>query len=169
MMNYLFAVNFEPGSHLKSVYTGMDLEVTEEFFRKIEERLIRDTSREDPLQFRQYVQKEYASKTLTYEMGVEKKHIRNTALFRLLLEKYQYNLKETVLNPLIDNDNFRSAIKDYGTPSFNSYDKNITRDVQLLMKNLKKNYQYTDEGAKQVCIYIIDNRILEKFGRNAAG
>ena len=168
-MKYLFAVNFEPGSHLKSVYTGMDLEVTEEFFRKIEERLIRDTSREDPLQFRQYVQKEYASKTLTYEMGVEKKHIRNTALFRLLLEKYQYNLKETVLNPLIDNDNFRSAIKDYGTPSFNSYDKNITRDVQLLMKNLKKNYQYTDEGAKQVCIYIIDNRILEKFGRNAAG
>ena len=77
--------------------------------------------------------------------------------------KYQYNLKEDVLNPFLKNDIFRNAIKDYGTKALKSYDKNIVRDVKFLINNLVKKYNYNEVGAKQICIYVIDNKISEKF------
>ncbi|MCP4130428.1 MAG: serine protein kinase PrkA [bacterium] len=163
VLNYMFAVNFEIGSNATCVYTDDELTVTEEFLMKIEERLDKESGKDVHKKFRAYVQKEYTSHTLTYEIGVEKKDIRETTLYALLMEKYQYNLKEDVLNPFLDNDNFRNAIKEYGQPEFKSYDKNIIRDVKFLIKNITKNYGYTEEGAKQVCIYVIDNKIPDRF------
>ncbi len=166
ILNYMFAINFELNSKVTCVYTNDDIDVTEEFFGRIEKLLLKEQSsakKSTAREFRDYVQKEYTSKTLTYEIGVENKAITATTLFNLLLDKYQYNLKEDVLTPFLKNDNFRNAIKDYSKSEFKSYDKNIIRDVRFLIKNLKKKYGYTEEGAQQICIYIMDNKIPEKF------
>lgn len=166
IQNYMFALNFEFGSKEKCVYTGMNLVITEEFLQRIEDKLIQTTFVNEIIEFRKYVQREYTSNTLTQEMGNENKNIKETNLYKLLLDKYQFNLKENVLSPFLQNDNFRNAIKDYGASAFKSYDKNIIKDVRYLINNLIKKYKYNEEGAKQVCIYIIDNKVPEKFANN---
>ena len=74
-----------------------------------------------------------------------------------------HNLKEKVMEPFLRNANFRSAIKDYATESFKSYDKRIREDVTMLMLNLNKKYGYSEQGAKEVCIYVVDNELTRTF------
>ncbi len=162
IMNYLFAINFDLGTSTRCVYTGEDIEITEDSLSHIETKLLGRANKDERSRFREYVQKEYTSKTLPAEIGGGK-NIKQTSLFNLLLEKYQHHLKEDVLNPFLENDNFRNAIRDYGTPAFKSYDKKIIKDVRFLMRNLKRNHQYTEEGSKQICIYVIDNDIPKTF------
>jgi len=91
------------------------------------------------------------------------KAICETNTYQLLHDRYVHNLKEKVMDPFLENDNFRSAIKDYATESFKTYDKRIREDVGLLMGNLKMKYGYTEQGAKEVCIYVLDNDLARKF------
>ena len=114
----------------------------------------------------QDVQKEYASKTLTQEMMVEDKPLTATELFDSLHERYVYNLKEKVLDPFLDNENFRRAIKDFGSEDFKTYDKKIRDDVTYLMDNLARKYRYNESGAQAICIYTIDNELPQRFGIN---
>jgi len=74
-----------------------------------------------------------------------------------------YNLKEKVLYPFLENDNFRRAIKDYNDEDFKTYDKRIRDDVSYLLNNLCEKYRYTDQGAKEVCMYVIDSDLAKKF------
>ncbi len=164
IQNYLFAINFEVGRTAKCVYTGEGLEITEAFLENTEYRLLGLKKEESQrLAFRKDVQNQYASKTLTQEMHLEGKAIRETQLYQLLHQCYVHNLKENVLDTFLKNDNFRSAIKDYATEAFKSYDKRIREDVNLLMRNLKKKYGYTEQGAKEVCIYVVDNSLTQTF------
>ena len=66
-----------------------------------------------------------------------------------------------------DNDfgNFRQGIKDYNSPGFRTYDKKIREDVTFLIGNLGTKYYYTEKGAQEVCIYVIDNDLARKFGQ----
>ena len=77
-----------------------------------------------------------------------------------------FNLKEKVLDPFLDNENFRQAIKDFDAEAFKSYDKRIREDVTFLMKNLCEKSRYTQQGAKEVCMYVIDNDLARKFSDN---
>ncbi|MBM3199825.1 serine protein kinase PrkA [Candidatus Woesearchaeota archaeon] len=166
IQNYLFAINFdgEKSNKVKCVYTGEMLEINDDFFKNLELRILGTTASYQSRQsFREYTQKEYASKTLTQEMQVEGKKLTETELYNNLFTKYTYNLKENVLDPVKENDNFRNAIKSYGTKDFDTYDKRIKEDVVYLMKNLVKKFGYTEEGARQVCIYVIDNHIIRRF------
>lgn len=63
----------------------------------------------------------------------EGKTIRETQLYQSLHQRYVHNLKENVMDSLLKNDNFRSAIKDYATEAFKSYDERIREDVNLFM------------------------------------
>lgn len=166
IQNYLFAINFdaEKEKKIKCVYTGDLLEITEDFFRSIETRILgANATYQQREAFREYTQKEYTSKTLTQEIQLEGKNVADTELYANLFSKYTYNLKENVLDPVKENDNFRSAIKNYATKDFDTYDKRIKEDVTYLIKNLVKKFGYTEEGARQVCIYIIDSNIIRKF------
>ena len=164
IQNYLFAINFEPGSVETSTYTGEKLEVSEEFFEGIEMRLLgSNVEKKDRLAFRADTQKEYTSKTLTQEIMVEGKPITETKIYESMYDRYIYNLKEKVLDPLLKNENFRRAIKDYNEEDFKAYDQKIRDDVTYLIKNLCGKYKYTELGAKEVCIYVIDNDLAKKF------
>lgn len=167
--NYLFAVNFETGIVKRCVYTGEDLMISEAFLEDIEVRLLGPKAgRPQREAFRKDVQRQYTSKTLTQEIMLDDKEIVETEIYRMLHERYVYNLKEKVLDPFLKNDNFRSAIKDYATEAFKTYDKRIRDEVRFLMANLMETYGYTEEGAREACIYVVDNRLAETFSAAAS-
>jgi predicted Ser/Thr protein kinase len=162
--NYLFGINFEIGTTVTCGYTGDRLEITEEFLSGIEYRLLGSAaSRLARSDFRKETQREYTSRTLTQEIMVDGLAVGQTRLFQDLHDRYVYNLKEKVLDPLLDNENFRRTIKDFNEEAFKAYDKKIREDVTYLMANLGKKYRYSEQGAKEVCIYVIDNDLAKKF------
>ncbi len=164
IQNYLFAVNFEPGAVEVSTYTGEKLEISEEFFQSVETRLLgSNVDKAERLAFRSDTQKEYTSKTLTQEIMVEGKPITETKIYESMYDRYVHNLKEKVLDPFLKNENFRRAIKDYNTEDFKAYDRKIRDDVTYLINNLCEKYKYTELGAKEVCIYVIDSDLAKKF------
>ena len=164
IQNYLFALNFEPGSTETCTFTGDRLEIDEEFLAAIEMRLLgADVEEERRLAFRKDTQQAYTSRTLTQEIMLEGKPVTATELYADLHARYVYNLKEKVLDPFLENENFRRAIKDYGQEDFRTYDKRIRSDVTFLMNNLVDKFGYTQQGAREVCIYVIDNDLARKF------
>jgi len=68
-----------------------------------------------------------------------------------------------VLDPFLKNENFRRAIKDFDREDFKSYDNRIRTDVTFLIKNLIRICRYTPLGAKEICIYVIDNNLAQKY------
>ena len=113
--------------------------------------------------FRAESQKEYTSKTLTQEIMVENVPITETKIYQSMHDRYVHNLKEKVLDPFLKNENFRRAIKDYDHDDFKTYDKRIRDDVTYLINNLCTKCKYTEQGAKEICIYVIDNDLAKKF------
>ena len=92
----------------------------------------------------------------------DSKHIAVVGLKDGRSDLYVFRLKDNVLDPFIENDNFRRAIKDYGQAEFNSYDQRIKEDVKYLLNNLKEKFGYTEQGARQICIYLIDKNLAKK-------
>lgn len=164
ILNYLFAVNFEPPAIEVCSYTKDKLKITEEFLSSIENRLLGvNASSNNRREFRENVQREYTSKALTQEIMLEQKPVMQTEIYKRLHERYVQNIKEKVLDPFLDNDNFRRGIKDYNTSDFKTYDKRIRVDVKYLIRNLQRKFDYTEQGAKEVCIYVIDNDLARMF------
>ncbi len=164
VQNYLFAINFEISTSVVCTYTGERLEISEEFLSGIEYRLLGTAATHfQRLEFRKEIQREYTSRTLTQEIMMEGLSIGQTGVFRDLRERYIYNLKEKVLDPLLENENFRRGIKEFGEDGFKTYDKKIREDVSYLIANLGRKYRYSEQGAKEVCIYVIDNDLAKKF------
>ncbi len=164
IQNYLFAINFESGSSVTCTWTREKLDVSEDFLAGIEHRLLgAKVDTKQRMKFREETQKEYTARTLTQEIMVEGLPIGQTKLYHDMHDRYVYNLKEKVLDPFLENENFRRAIKDYGEEGFKAYDKRIRDDVTYLLNNLCKKFKYTEQGAKEVCIYVIDNDLAKKF------
>jgi predicted Ser/Thr protein kinase len=161
IQNYMFAVNFEPGTVEFCKYTGEYLEITEDYFKRIEARLL--TNQRDATRFRADVQKSYTTNALTQEMLRDNLPITKTTLYEQLHDRYEFNLKEKVLEPFLENENFRRAVKDFDDESFKTYDKKIRDDVTFLMKNLRDKYRYSRQGAREICIYVIDNNLAKTF------
>lgn len=164
IQNYLFAVNFEIGTNATCQFTGDKLFISEEFLSGIERRLLGASSNAyRRALFRRETQKEYTTRTLPQDILIEEKPVTETDLFENLHERYIHNLKEKVLEPFLDNENFRRAIMDYETENFKTYDKRIREDVVYLMNNLSEKYRYTQQSAREVCVYVIDNDLARKF------
>ena len=164
IQNYLFALNYEIGAVETCEFTGEQLEITEEFLQGIEGRLLgTEVDKDARFSFRKDTQKEYTSKTLTQEIMIDGCALSETELFHSLQERYLYYVNERVLDPFLKNENFRRAIKDYDEADFGTYGKRIREEVTYMIKNLCKKYHYTQQGAKEVCMYVIDNNLAEKF------
>jgi len=164
IQNYLFSINFEIGSNETCSFTGDKLKITEEFFKTVEDRLLgQKAGIAKRIAFRKDTQNEYASKTLTQEIMLDGKHITQTGLYQSLHGRYVYHLKEKVMDPFLENGNFRRAVKDYNKEAFKTYDKRIRDEVEYLINNLCKKYYYTEQGARQVCMYAIDMDLAKTF------
>jgi len=146
------------------MFTKEKLEISEPFFEAIEYRLLGGgAEQEKRLVFRRATQREYTAETLTQEIMAEGRKMSETKLYNDLHGRYIHNLKEKALDPFLENENFRRAIKDYSREAFKTYDKRIRSDVAFLINNLCKKFSYTQNGAKDVCIYVIDNDLARKF------
>ncbi|MBF0303500.1 MAG: serine protein kinase PrkA, partial [Desulfamplus sp.] len=162
--NYISAINFEVGSSGKCFFTKEILHVTNAFLESIENRLSAENF--SPIkrhEMRRDVLKEYTSNTLTREIMIEGKDIAETKLFDSLHDRYVHSLKKRVLEPFLGNENFSRAIKDLDTSNFKSYDKRIKTDIEFLINNMVSKFGYTQQGAKEVCIYVIDSNLSTKF------
>lgn len=162
--NYISAVNFELDSTVSCIFTGEPLNVTNELLESIENRLFADNiTAARRAEMRSDTLKEYTTNALTREIMIEEKDITETRLFQSLHERYVHNLKKRVLEPFLDNENFSRGIKDFDTSDFKSYDKRIRSDVEFLIGNMVSKFGYTQQGAKEVCIYVIDSNLASKF------
>lgn len=162
--NYISAVTNEMDSIVKCIFTKEKIHVTQAFLESIENRLVSENlDRKRREEIRNDVLKEYTTRTLTHEIMIEGKEITQTRLFESLHERYVHNLKKKVLEPFIENENFRNAIKDFDTEKFKSHDNRIKKDVKFLLDNLCKKFEYTIQGANEACIYVIDNGLANKF------
>jgi len=164
IINYMYCVNFEPDTRITVSYTGNTIDVTNDYFKNFEAVFLGATSTKKMRDaFRNEVQNEYVSKTLTDEIKVKKIKIHKTELFQNLFEKYTYSLKENALLPYVENESFRRAVKDYGTPSFKTYDGKLKRDVEHVLKNLMDKFNYSSIGVKQIALYVLDKKLPSKF------
>lgn len=164
IINYLWCINFELNTTETCEYTGDKIDIDEEYFKNFEAIFVGTTSlAKDRLTFRNENQREYISRTLATEIKVEEKNIKQTAQFRRLFEKYSKTLKENALAPYQGNENFRRAIKDYGSDLFHKYDHRMKRDVSLLMSNLQSKFAYSQDGAGQVSLYVLDKELTKKY------
>ena len=164
IQNYVFSINFESGCVERCVYTGEELEITDDFLEGLEHRFLGPSAEKVQMRsFREDVQNQYTSRTLTQDMLVDGKDLRQTELYASLHERYIHNLKEKVMEPFLKNANFRSAIKDYATDAFRTYDERIRHAVSFLIGNLVGKYGYTEQGAREVCMYVIDNELSKTF------
>ncbi len=167
IQNYLHGINFDEDSDKEIVchYTGESFKPNENFFRIVEDRILgsRIDGSVGRKQFRKEIQSEYVSQTLTREIRIEGKKITETKLYSYLFDAYLSKLKENVLDPFVDNDNFRDALRDYGTREFKTYDKKIQDDITFLLNNLITKYGYTKESARQICLYVMDNGLVTAF------
>lgn len=162
--HYISAVTSESDSAVKCIFTKDQIHVTEGFFESIENRLLSENmDKKQRKEIRNDVLKEFTSRTLSYEIMIEEKDITQTRLFESLYDRYVYNLKKRVLEPFIQNENFRNAIKDFDTEKFKAHDKRIKKDVTFLLDNLSKKFGYTTQGANEACIYLIDNDLAGRF------
>lgn len=164
IQNYVFAVNYEPGTNATCPYTGDQLEISEGFLAGIEHYLLGEDIKEGRRrEFRAETQREYTSRTLTQEILVDEIPVTETRLYGKLHDRYVHNLKERVLEPFLENENFRRALKDYGTEEFRTYDQKIQDDVTYLLNNLSDHYGYNETGAQEVCLYVVDHKLAEEF------
>ncbi|MBU2481816.1 MAG: serine protein kinase PrkA, partial [Proteobacteria bacterium] len=162
--NYISAVTHELDSVIRCIFTKEEIHVTDAFLESIENRLLSENADiRRRKEIRNDVLKEYTTRTLTHEMMIEGKDITRTRLFESLYDRYVHNLKKQVLEPFIENENFRNAIKDFDTKKFHTHDKRIKKDVRFLMNNLSDKFGYTLQGANEACIYVIDNGLAGKF------
>ncbi|MFA6923177.1 MAG: hypothetical protein WC223_02890 [Bacteroidales bacterium] len=164
IQDYLFAINYEIGETVKCTNTGHLIEITDNFFKNFEAMFLGTTSSEEQrIQFRKDMQSEYVSKTLSQEIKLQGKKITDTEQYKNLLSKFTRNLKENSLTPYIDNANFRRGIIDFGSQTFNAYDEKLKKEIKMLITNLKCKFGYTQDGAKQICVYVLDKDLARKY------
>lgn len=160
ILHYLLAVNYDIGSKVKCPATGKEIEVTMDFLKLIGSFVIgRDMSNKNAQDFAKDIQKRYA------EMMARDRSAKVTEseLYQELFNSYTRNLKEKVLQPFIKNDNFKEAVKAFGKRDFETFDTRLKEHVAYMIKNLHEKFGYTEQGAKEICIYVIDNKVAEKF------
>lgn len=164
IQNYLFGIFQDIGAEKVCVYTDDRLKITEDFLSEIENRIkgatLTDQKREI---FRRDLRKEFSRIIAQELVGADKKTVIHTKVYHDLYDQYSHNLKENVLDPFLKNENFRRAIKDYGKEEFKTYDTLIKRDVARLIEKLQSKFGYSEQGSQEVCIYAIDEKLVEKF------
>ncbi len=160
VLNYLCAINYDVGSRVKCEWTGQEVEVTVEFLGEAAAYFIgKRIKDQDALGFAQGIQKKYVE-AVAQERGVK---ITETNLYRELFASCRRNLKEKTFEPFLKNDNFKEAVRAFGTKEFETFDTRLKEHVAYMIKNLVEKFSYTEQGAKEICLYVVDQKLVEKF------
>ncbi len=158
ILNYLYAVNYDIGMEIECPFTGDKIQVTGEFLKSMATRIAgRDMNDQDVLKFTQDIQKKY-----TMTLAKEGRLI-DTELYNDSFAAYVKNLKEKVLQPYVNNANFREAIKTFGMKEFETFDTRLKEQISIMIQSLIDKFGYTEQSAKEVSLYVIDKNLAKKF------
>jgi len=163
VIHYIFGVSQDIGRRVLCPYTGENLEITEDFLKMIEDHFLTgDTTGEDRKFYREDTMEEHACRIAQEGPSF---NIQETDLFKEIYGTYVNQLKEKVMEPFIKNKSFRGAVKVYGEKEFATFDTRIRESVSLMIHKLCDLFGYSEQGAKEVCIYALDTGIIEKFAK----
>lgn len=159
ILNYFYAINYDLEMKVVCPFTREEVEITLVFFKLMASRITgKEMTDEEALKFSQDTQKKYA-----ITVAKERTHLTETELYNDFFAAYLKNIKEKVLQPFVKNPNFREAIKVFGTKDFETFDTRLKEHVVTMMRNLIDKFGYTEQGAKEVCLYVIDKNLADKF------
>lgn len=159
VLHYFWAIDYDVGTKMVCPYTGKEVEITKDFFKFMATRLAgKEMTDAQAEQFAQETQKK--SVTIRAREGIT---IREMDLYRDLMDAYRINLKEKVLQPFVKNENFREAIKSFGKPEFDTFDSRLKEHVVHMIHTLVTKFGYTEQGAKEICLYVLDKNLHGKF------
>lgn len=97
------------------------------------------------------------------KLQADESELVNTSVCADLYNNYMKHLRKNIFQPFIQFPALESAIKEFGTPNYEVYDNKVKEEVAILITNLIKKFNYSMEGAIQVCLYVISNSVAEKF------
>lgn len=160
ILHFLYASNFDIGSKIQCKFTGKEINVTMDFFKLVSGFLAgREMSERDVLKYMKDIQKRYV------EMIAQDRNvvITESDLYKELFGAYTRNLKEGSFKPVLKNQSFSEAVSAFGKKEFDAFDTRLIGHVSHMIENLKKKFNYTEQGAKEICLYVIDQKLVEKF------
>ena len=165
ILNYLVAITHNIGDLAKNPWLNQEeFTVTSDLLDIAEAHLLTpEVSLYAREKYRKEAIDEYASFTLGREIKVEGKHITKTKQYLEMFAAFTRTARERILEPYVSNPNFRLAIKEFGSDDFLKYDRKIRDRVELLFRNLKQKYKYEVDCARVACLYVLDNKLVEKF------
>ena len=159
ILNYLYAVNYDPGTTVECPYTHEDVQVSMDFLKMMAIRTTgKEMTNDETLKFAQEIQRKYVA-----AINNQNADITQTDIYRELFNAHVKNVKEKVLQPFIKNPSFREAVKSFGTHEFDTFDTRLKEHVIYMIGNLVAKFGYTEQGAKEICLYVIDKKLTEKF------
>ncbi|MBI2676774.1 MAG: serine protein kinase PrkA [Candidatus Yanofskybacteria bacterium] len=165
ILNYIYAVNYDVGSKIKCEWTQQELEVSTEFFKMfgsyftgivLGDHGALEFAKETQKKFRKVIA-QCQNKKITGEK------ISETELYQELFTAYTKNLKEKLSEPFLKSDNFKEAVKCFGTEKFKTFDTRLKEHVAHMTKNLEEKFGYSEQGAKEICLYAIEQKLVDKF------
>jgi predicted Ser/Thr protein kinase len=163
VLHYIVGVNLNVGGETTCIYTGKRVKATEEFLRTIEDNIWGSDAFEEEearMLHRRRIVEKYARFIAAGDYNLK---IEATELYREIYNTYIYRLKNKTMDPFLKNKSFREAIKAFAKDEFETFDERVKKTVVLLMKNLCPKYGYTELGAREICMYVLDNKIAEEF------
>lgn len=164
ILNFLCAVNHDIGDKIKCKFTGKEIKVTIDFFKLVGGYVTGEQLTDNSaLSFAQGVQQKYIEVMAQELQGPGGKLITETELYSELFNSYVDNLKEKALQPFLGNENFREAVKSFGSVEFNTFDTRTKEYAGYMIDNLVKKFGYTEQGAKEIFLHVVDNKLTEKF------
>lgn len=160
VLHYLYAVNYDVGAKIKCEWTGQELEVTIDLLKTAGGYFVgKEIGDQEALNFARDVQKKYVE-AVAQERGIK---ITESDLYQELFTSCRRNLKEKTFGPFLKNDNFKEAVRAFGTKDFETFDTRLKEHAVHMIKSLVGKFGYTERGAKEICLYAIDQKLVEKF------
>lgn len=165
ILHYLCAISHDvDGRKIKCQYTGKEIEVTLDFLKLISVYLTGEQLSEQAiLKYARDIQKKYVGIIAQDPDKAITDTITNTELYQGLFDSYIRNLKDKALQPFVGNDNFREAIKSFGSKEFETFGMRTKEHITYMMKNLVDKFGYTEQGAKEICLYALEQNLVGKF------
>ncbi|MDX1607593.1 MAG: hypothetical protein R3251_00055 [Candidatus Spechtbacterales bacterium] len=159
LLNFLCATSYDLGDTIRCSHTGEDIEVTGSFFKLMAKRILgKDLGVKAALEYAKGIQQKYITIIASRD-----KDIRDTDLYEELFNACMRHLKDEVLEPFSESKSFREAVKAYDTAAFDKFDIRIKDHVNHMIENLREVFDYSQQGAQEIALYVLDKNLAEKY------
>mgnify|MGYP001606272092 CR=1 FL=1 len=164
ILHYIWATNLAVGSETTCPFTHKKMHVTVDFLELMASTISgKQKTGRQALDYGEQIQKKYAGILAKEANPIAE--IRHTELYRELFDDYARNLKNNALQPFAEDQRFRDAIKLFGTKEFEPFDTRLKDYITRMVKNLMEKFGYTEQGAKEIALYVLEKNLNKEFAQ----